>query len=147
MTSSPGLIQAEVPLLRTAARRGVRSIAVDASWDNFTNKILPVRRVSRLAVWNQLMKEQAVAFHGYRPEEVHVTGPPHWDIYFRGGRESTRDVFFRRIGADPTRKLVTLTTTPLELYAHYDRVLRVMIEAMRHGRWPGACQSWSRPPA
>jgi hypothetical protein len=140
VTSSPGLIQAEVPLLRTAARRGVRSIAVDASWDNFTNKILPVRRVSRLAVWNQLMKEQAIAFHGYRPEEVHVTGPQHWDLYFRGGRESTRDAFFRRIGADPARKLVTLTTTPLELYAHYDRVLRVMIEAMRRGRWPGACQ-------
>jgi hypothetical protein len=139
VTSSPGLIQAEVPLLRTAARRGVPSIAVDASWDNFTNKILPVRRVSRLAVWNQLMKDQAVAFHGYRPEEVHVTGPQHWDLYFRGGRESTREVFFRRIGADPTRKLVTLTTTPLELYAHYDRVLRVMIEAMRRGRW-GACQ-------
>lgn len=140
VTSSPGLIQAEVPLLRTAVRRGVPSIAVDASWDNFTNKILPVRRVSRLVVWNQLMKQQAIAFHGYRPDDVHVTGPQHWDLYFRRGRESTRETFFRRIGADPTRKLVTLTTTPLELYPHYDHVLRVMIEAMTRGRWPGGCQ-------
>ena len=118
VTSNPGLILAEVPLLRTAARRGVLSIAVDASWDNFTNKVLPVRRVNRLVVWNQLMKQQAVELHGYRPEEVRVTGTPHWDLYFRGDRGSTRDVFLRRIGADPSRKLVTLTTTALELYPH-----------------------------
>jgi len=52
VASSPGLIFAEVPLLRTAARRRVRSMAIDPSWDNFTNKLLPVRRVNRLVVWN-----------------------------------------------------------------------------------------------
>src|SRR5947207_15943084 len=40
--SSPGLIFSEVPLLRTAARRRVRTIVVDPSWDNFTNKLIPV---------------------------------------------------------------------------------------------------------
>jgi hypothetical protein len=137
---SPGLILAEVPLLRTAVRRRVPSIAVDASWDNFTNKILPVRRVNRLLVWNRLMKEQAVALHGYRPEEVVVTGPPHWDLYFRSGQGSSREAFFRRIGADPSRKLVTLTTTSLELYAHYDHVVHVLTDAMTRGAWPYPCQ-------
>jgi hypothetical protein len=140
VTSNPGLILAEVPLLRTARRRGVRSMAIDASWDNFTNKIIPVRRVDRLVVWNELMKQQAVEFHGYRPEAIRVTGTPHWDVYFRGDRGSTRDLFLRRIGADSSRKLVTLTTTPLELYPHYDHVLRVMIDAMTHGRWPHPSQ-------
>src|SRR5262245_10619328 len=65
VVSSPGLIFAELPLLRTAARQGVPSMSVDASWDNFTNKVLPARRVSRLIVWNELMKQQAVQFHGY----------------------------------------------------------------------------------
>jgi hypothetical protein len=136
VTSSPGLILAEVPLLRTAVRRGVPSMAVDASWDNFTNKVLPVRHVTRLLVWNELMKQQAVTLHGYRPEQITVTGPPHWDLYFRAGRGSTRETFFRRIGADPSRKLITLTTTPLELYPHYDHMLRGMIEAMSAGKFP-----------
>ena len=140
VASNPGLMFAEVPLLRTAVRRKVPSMAVDASWDNFTNKILPVRRVSRLAVWNPLMKQQAVELHGYRPEEIRITGAPHWDPYFRNGARSTRDAFFRRIGADPSRKLVTLTTTPLELHAHYDHVLRLLIEAMTGGRWPHPAQ-------
>jgi len=138
VSSSPGLIFAEVPLLRTAARRRVRSMAIDPSWDNFTNKLLPVRRVNRLVVWNELMRDQAVAFHGYGRDEVRVAGTPQWDLYFQPGVTDTREAFFRRIGADPSRRLVTLTTTPRELYSHHDHVLRVMIDAMQRGLWPAA---------
>jgi len=60
VTSNPGLILAEVPLLRTAARRGVWTAAIDPSWDNFTNKLLPIRPVDRLLVWNDLMRQQAI---------------------------------------------------------------------------------------
>jgi hypothetical protein len=135
VTSSPGLILSEVPLLRTAVRRGVFAMAIDPSWDNFTNKLLPVRRVNRLVVWNDIMKEQAVGLHGYRPEEVRVAGVPQWDHYFRDAVPCTRDVFFRRIGADPAKKLVTLTTTPRELYPHHDHVLRVLLRAIAERRW------------
>ena len=133
VTSNPGLIFAEVPLLRTAAQRHVRSIAVDASWDNFTNKLIPVRRVDRLVVWNELMKQQAIAFHGYRDEEISVVGTPQWDLYFRDGTTRSREAFFQRIGADPSRKLVTLTTTPHELYSHHPHTIRVVRAAMESG--------------
>src|SRR5262249_32252222 len=83
VASSPGLMTAEIPLLRTARRRGVRSVAVDASWDNFTNKLIPVRRVDRLIVWNQPMKDQAMSMHGYPADDICVSGPAHWDRYFR----------------------------------------------------------------
>jgi len=135
VASNPGLILSEVPLLRTAVRRGVRSMAVDPSWDNFTNKLIPVRRVHRLIVWNDLMKQQAVDFHGYAPNEVRVAGTPQWDQYFKEGTIAPREAFFRQIGADPTRKLVTLTTTPRELYPHHDHVLRVLIDAMAANAW------------
>jgi hypothetical protein len=135
VTSSPGLIFSEVPLLRTAVRRRVRSMAVDPSWDNFTNKLLPVRRVDRLVVWNELMKQQAVDLHGYEPDEIRIAGTPQWDAYFRDGTIMPRDAFFRETGADPTRRLITLTTTPRELYPHHDHVLRVLITAMESGAW------------
>lgn len=136
VASSPGLIFAEIPLLRTAARRRVRSMAIDPSWDNFTNKLLPVRHVDRLVVWNELMRDQAVDLHGYRLDEIRVAGTPQWDLYFRPGATTSREAFCRRIGADPARRIVTLTTTPRDLYRHHDHVLRVMIEGMRGGRWP-----------
>jgi hypothetical protein len=140
VTSSPGLILSEIPLLRTAARRGVWSMAIDPSWDNFTNKLLPVRRVSRLVVWNQLMKEQATALHGYEPDEVVIAGVPQWDRYFRDGVSVSREVFCARVGADPARALLTVTTTPRELYAHHDHVLRVMLTAIREKRFSRPAQ-------
>lgn len=138
VTSSPGLIFAEIPLLRTAKRRGVRTMAIDPSWDNFTNKLLPTRRVNRLVVWNELMKQQAIELHGYQPDEVRVAGVPQWDHYFGGAAAITREDFFRGIGADPARPLVTLTTTPQELYPHHDHVLRVMRRAMPEPSWRNA---------
>jgi hypothetical protein len=131
VTSSPGLILSEVPLLRTAVRRGVWSMAIDPSWDNFTNKLLPVRRVNRLVVWNQLMKQQAIELHGYEPDQLRVAGVPQWDRYFREGVSTSREAFLARIGADPARALLTVTTTPRELYSHHDHVLRVMLAAIR----------------
>ena len=133
VTSNPGLIFAEVPLLRTAVQRRVRSVAVDPSWDNFTNKLIPVRRVDRLVVWNELMKQQAMAFHGYRDEEITLAGTPQWDLYFREGATRPREVFFQSIGADPTRALLTLTTTPYELYSHHPHTIRILRAAMDSG--------------
>ena len=142
VVSSPGLIFSEMPLLRTASRRGVASMAIDPSWDNFTNKLLPVRRVTRLVVWNELMKQQAIELHGYEPDEIRIAGTPQWDRYFREGVTIGRDAFFRRIGADPSRKLVTVTTTPRELYPHHDHVLRVLARRSRIGRWPIPRRCW-----
>jgi hypothetical protein len=135
VTSSPGLIFSEVPLLRTAARRRVRSIAVDPSWDNFTNKLLPVRRVDCIVVWNDLMKTQAVDLHGYEPDEVRVVGAQHWDLYFHPGTLVPREAFFRQIGADPARKLITLTTSPRELYPHFAHLIRALLQALNGGVW------------
>ena len=138
--SSPGLIFSEVPLLRTAVRRGVRTIVVDPSWDNFTNKLIPVRRPDRLIVWNEIMKQQAVELHGYSPDQVRVSGPPHWDRYFKPGTPVTRADFFARIGADPSRRLITVTTTPAPLYSHFDRVIRALLRAGEQGTWPAPAQ-------
>jgi hypothetical protein len=135
VTSSPGLIFSEIPLLRTAVRRRVRTVTIDPSWDNFTNKLIPVRRVSRLVVWNDLMRQQAIDLHGYAADEISVAGTPQWDLYFRESTFVPRETFFRRIGADPARKLVTLTTTPQELYPHHDHVLKVLVDAMAHRAW------------
>src|SRR5262249_13454740 len=70
IVANPGLVFSEVPVLRTAKRRRVPTMALDASWDNFTNKLIPVRHVDRLVVWNDLMKQQAIALHGYDPAAI-----------------------------------------------------------------------------
>lgn len=136
IAANPGLVFSEVPLLRTARRRGVRSMAIDPSWDNFTNKLIPVRQVDRLVVWNEIMKAQAISLHGYHPSAVSVAGAPQFDPHFRA--RTPRVDFFARIGADPGRKLIALTTTPRSLYSHHDHVLRVLVTAMASGQLANA---------
>ena len=136
VAANPGLVFSEVPLLRTARRRGVFSMAIDPSWDNFTNKLIPVRQVDRLVVWNDIMKSQAIELHGYGADAIRVAGAPQFDPHFRA--RTPREEFFRRIGADPSRKLIALTTTPRSLYRHHDHVLRALVPAIRGGALAGA---------
>lgn len=132
--ANPGLVFSEIPLMRTAKRRRVRTMVVDASWDNFTNKLLPVRRVDRLLAWNDIIKDEAVSLHGYPPDAVRVTGAPQFDVHFTSQVRATREEFFTRVGADPSRKVIALTTTPRSLYRHHDHVLRVLRQGIESGR-------------
>ena len=137
--STPGLIFAEIPMLRTAKQIGVPSMAVDLSWDNLTNKLFPIRRVDRLVVWNSTMRREASELHGYPLEDVTVVGPPQFDTYFNGAARSTRAVFCRRVGLDPDRRLLTLTTIPVESYPRHDIVIDHLLDAMRSGSIKQPC--------
>jgi hypothetical protein len=133
VTPTTGLYFSEGPLLGRADRAGVPAIAVDLSWDHFTTKTAPLRRVAALAVWNSSMKRQAVAIHGYRPEQVTVAGVPQFDLYSDRGCLDSRQQFCRRIGADPDRKLLALTTIPPVLYRHHDRVIERLLDEIERG--------------
>jgi len=131
--ATPGLIFAEIPLLRTARRLGIPTMAVDLSWDNLTNKLFPIRRVDRLVVWNSTMKREAQELHGYSADMIAVAGPPQFDGYFSGERRTSRQDFCRRVGLDPSRRLLTVTTIPAESYPHHDIVIDRLLEALRTG--------------
>jgi hypothetical protein len=137
--STPGLIFAEVPVLRTARRRRVKAMAVDLSWDNLTNKLFPIRRVDRLIVWNRTMRREAHELHGYGLDEIDVAGPPQFDGYFNGETRSSRADFCRRVGLDPSRRILSLTTIPAEAYPRHDVVIDRLLDAIRSGAIAQPC--------
>ena len=77
-----------------------------------------------------------MTLHGYHPSAVTVAGAPQFDSHFRD--RTPRAEFFRRIGADPDRRLIALTTTPRSLYSHHDHVLRTLVKAMESGELANA---------
>jgi hypothetical protein len=133
VTPTTGIYFAEGPLMGRADRAGVPILAVDLSWDHFTTKTAPLRRVAGLAVWNRVMKEQAVTIHGYRPDQVAVTGVPQFDHYVRATTFKERDQYIRDLGGDPSKKLITLTTVPPVLYPFHDVVIDELVAALRMG--------------
>ena len=137
--STPGLIFAEIPVLRTARRRRLKTMAVDLSWDNLTNKLFPIRRVDRLVVWNRTMRREAHELHGYGRDEVDIAGAPQFDGYFNGERRSSRAEFCRRAGLDPARRILALTTIPAEAYPRHDIVIDRLLDAIRSGAIAPPC--------
>jgi len=106
----------EIPLMRAVAQARVPSIGAVASWDNLTTKGPLLPRMDQLLVWNDLLKDEAIRFHAYPPENVVVTGAPHHDIVFADRRQfASRSEFFARLKLDPEKKLI--------LYAGEDPVI------------------------
>jgi hypothetical protein len=137
--STPGLIFAEIPVLRTARRRRLKTMAVDLSWDNLTNKLFPIRRVDRLIVWNHTMRREAHEIHGYGLDEIDIAGPPQFDGYFNGEPRSSRVEFCRRVGLDPARRILALTTIPAEAYPRHDIVIDCLLDGIRSGTIAPPC--------
>ena len=114
-------------------------MAVDLSWDNLTNKLFPIRRLDRLVVWNATMRREAHELHGYELDEIDIAGPPQFDGYFNGESRSSRADFCRRVGLDPARRILTLTTIPADAYPRHDIVIDYLLEAMRSGALVAPC--------
>ncbi len=136
VVATPGLILTELPVLRVAARLGVPTVAADISWDNLTNKLVPIRRLTRLVVWNDILKQQAVALHGYRSSQIDVAGPPQFDLYTDPGQRSSRSGFFGRLGVDPAKRLVTVATTPPRIYPGHPALIAELHRAIVTGKLP-----------
>lgn len=83
-TISEGL---EVELAKAARRLRIPVVAHAATWDCLVGKgSLLGYRLDRLLVWGEQGKTLAVGRHGFRPEQVVVTGPPQYDLYYQPDR-------------------------------------------------------------
>ncbi len=94
----------DVGLMQDARRRGYPILGMVRSWDNLTTRAL--RFVPpHIVVHNEIIKAEAVRYHGITPEEVSVVGIPHYDRYLRGPTLG-RAEFFESIGARLGTKLI-----------------------------------------
>ncbi len=140
VTATAGLLPIEMPLIYAAKRFGVPQMGADLGWDNLSSKYHTVLPVDHLAVWNDTMRDEAVRYHGFRPERVKVTGAVPFDAYFGDEPKMTRAEFCRSVGADPARPLVTLATAPASVYPTTDKVVEMLARALEDGRLEAGTQ-------
>ena len=103
-------------ILKRAVRERIPTVGLVRSWDNLTTKGSFPAPIDRLVVWSETMRREAVEMHGYRPEEVFVGGVPQYDAYTDPTEFPTRGDFFRRIGADPGKRLITWALVPKDRF-------------------------------
>ncbi|KAF0119083.1 MAG: hypothetical protein FD151_2076 [bacterium] len=91
-------------------KRGTKTICFIQSWDNPTSKgPFPVRP-DRVAVWNNILKDEVVNHHNFAEDQVFISGAPQFDIYTDKANFLPKDKFFKKWGLDADRKLITYTT-------------------------------------
>lgn len=103
----PSLIYPEDYVLGKAAKkRGIKTLGMTLSWDNFYSKTMLLVKPDYLLVHTDKIKEQAKKFGDWKGGHIYATGIPQYDRYFRKEDAMSRDEFFKKIGADSKKKLI-----------------------------------------
>lgn len=137
---------ADTPYLRAAVRHKVPSIVLIQSWDNLTSKGEIAVKMDKLIVWNEIMKKEAVELHNYSPEDVYISGPPQFDVYFQHrDRLCSRSEFFDKIGADPERKLITYTVRPIDRDPYEWQIVDILSKYIEQNKFIHPSQLLVRP--
>ena len=133
ITANYGTEPFEIRLLRCAKRHGIKSISIVPSWDNLTSKGVMGIKPDYLAVWNDIMVQEAVELHAFRQDRIFVTGPLQFDPFFDKDFVMERDAFREKFGIKKGQPVIVYgTITPRYFKYNFD-VLQILREAVANG--------------
>lgn len=135
VTATAGVVVSDIRMIRRARALGVPSVTFTQGWDNLTSKTIVGARPDELIVWNERMLEEAVELHGFKPEQITVAGPPHFDPYFRRAGWTDRATFLRSLGLDPQKRIVLYATSPMRYFTDSIAVTEMLVRAQEDGRF------------
>ncbi len=96
----------DLPLLREAKRRGIKTIGMVRSWDNLSTygflRFLPDLFIAQ----NEYIRTTAIARHDVCETTIKVTGLPHYDAHISREMIVSREVFCKTLGIDPQKKII-----------------------------------------
>ena len=71
-----------VDLVALGQELKIPTVCLIDNWDNLSSKTVFWRKPDHLGVWGPQTKAQAIAIHGFDPDQVHLIGTPRFDSYF-----------------------------------------------------------------
>lgn len=130
VTASPGYNSfALMPIIWEAQAQHIPVLCITNGWDNLCGlKGMMPTRPDHLSVWNPLMQAEAIGLHRYRPDQVTIVGPPQFDIYQKNIYQERGD-FFRQIGMDPDKALITIATATAASGINNDYIVDMLSQA------------------
>lgn len=101
---------ADYPIMRRAEVEKVPVISLVSSWDNLTSKAFFPFSLKALFVWNDILAKEAVELFDFPKEKIYITGIPRYDIFFRKEKFQKKEDYFKSIGLDIKKRLITYCT-------------------------------------
>lgn len=118
-------------LIKTAWRHGVPSIGMPKSWDNLTTKTFFNVFPDSILIQSKLMKDTAVGLFGYPAENITVVGHPAFDTYASSEGLLTREEFCKKLGLNPSQKIILYGAGGSALAPHDEEVLSLLVDEIR----------------
>jgi hypothetical protein len=98
---------AVIPAVLAARELGIPTVSFIYSWDNLSSKARIAAPFDRYLVWSPYMRDELLRFYPeIPPDHIQIVGTPQFDPYVDSSIVWPREEFFRRVGADPNRKLI-----------------------------------------
>lgn len=130
----------EATVSLVAADDGLPTVGALSSWDNLTYKGHMVPRFSHYVVWGGMMRDDLLAHEAVEPERILLAGSPQFDFHLRPDLAWSREKFFRRIGGDPARILLTWSASPDRTFPTEPGAVVELWDAVERGQVPGRPQ-------
>lgn len=130
-------------VLKAAKHLGVPTAEMPKSWDNLS-KLSFRAKADKLLAWSEYVKNEAIKFQNYKPEDIRIVGIPQFDIYKQPERLMSREDFFRFIGADPAKRLI-LFGSEGKVSVNDPDIVETIIKFMGEGSLAAPCQLFIRP--
>ena len=126
ITADYGTKPFEIRLLRAAKRKKIKSLAVVPSWDNLTSKGVMGVKPDYLAVWNEIMVDEAVELHAFRKDRIFITGPLQFDNFFNPSYKMDEDLFRKKFNVRPNQRVSVFGTITPKYFKYNLEVLQIL---------------------
>jgi hypothetical protein len=138
ITATPGFNHFDAEAIILSRKAGLKTAAINFSWDNLHNGGMHFRRPDYLIVWNNIIKNTAIKEYGYSPDKVFVSGTMRFDAYFnKSEKEVSREEFLLSKDLDPKEKTILITTVTKGNYPDEDVLLGELLKARDQGKFKG----------
>lgn len=142
--ASAGAEEGDISFLLSCVKRKVPAVVMDTNIDApETRYFAPPRDAAVYALFGNQTRKLLKEIHNIPEKKMVVTGALRYDYYFREFRPMPREEFFKKIGADSNKKLITFgAKTPL-MFPHNSDIINIILNGIKEGKF-GAAQLFVR---
>ena len=135
----------DVDCMAAARKQKIKIIGMVRSWDNLSSGGLVQLLPDTLLLWNPFLYMVATRRQHIPERILKIVGIPHYDWYAKPEIIMPRDVFLRRLGIDPKKKIVLFAGIGDFLNPHEPEVAEIISELVTSGKLGGDIEVIFRP--
>lgn len=124
----------EIELMKLAKKDGKVTVGMVKSWDNPTSKLFLRIFPDWIISHNEIVARELNEIHDYPKEKIFISGIPQFDEYTDPNFIESREKFFKKIGADPDKKLILYAPAGDWMNPNDKETVKILMDWINEGK-------------